>query len=264
MSDLGVLWLDQAIPHVCTDLALSSSFSSLVPSSICFTGLHRWCFTDQLESGGLHGEIRQPWVRIQGDERERYEGLGFFFGSPLVVQDVVDGLQEEGEGVKRLVLAGVIGEEGSPARDRKDISKWIDALLCNLNENVGWKFALCSMENKICDVVLHDFRLSSGSALILQLSSLASTSSSGSALLEESCINTATELIGDSVIDSADTRTNLSRLPKEGLRPAALAPADNPDRIPVRAGFARVRTRLGLSVSKQMKTKEKPCLYMEL
>ncbi|KAL7618177.1 twinkle homolog protein, chloroplastic/mitochondrial [Lactuca sativa] len=28
-------------------------------------------------------------------------------------------------------------------------SEWIDALLCNLNENVGWKFALCSMENKV-------------------------------------------------------------------------------------------------------------------
>lgn len=28
-------------------------------------------------------------------------------------------------------------------------SEWIDALLCNLNERVGWKFALCSMENKV-------------------------------------------------------------------------------------------------------------------
>lgn len=28
-------------------------------------------------------------------------------------------------------------------------SEWIDALLCNLCENVGWKFALCSMENKV-------------------------------------------------------------------------------------------------------------------
>lgn len=28
-------------------------------------------------------------------------------------------------------------------------SEWIDALLCNLNESVGWKFALCSMENKV-------------------------------------------------------------------------------------------------------------------
>ncbi|XP_052116080.1 twinkle homolog protein, chloroplastic/mitochondrial [Arachis duranensis] len=34
-------------------------------------------------------------------------------------------------------------------------SEWIDALLCNINEIAGWKFALCSMENKvsyfICD-----------------------------------------------------------------------------------------------------------------
>ncbi|XVE89437.1 hypothetical protein DITRI_Ditri19aG0201300 [Diplodiscus trichospermus] len=30
-------------------------------------------------------------------------------------------------------------------------SEWIDALLCNLNESVGWKFALCSMENKVRD-----------------------------------------------------------------------------------------------------------------
>lgn len=29
-------------------------------------------------------------------------------------------------------------------------SEWIDALLCNLNHSVGWKFALCSMENKVC------------------------------------------------------------------------------------------------------------------
>ncbi|CAI9760049.1 unnamed protein product [Fraxinus pennsylvanica] len=29
-------------------------------------------------------------------------------------------------------------------------SEWIDALLCNLNRSVGWKFALCSMENKVC------------------------------------------------------------------------------------------------------------------
>ncbi|KAH9627398.1 hypothetical protein KSS87_001237, partial [Heliosperma pusillum] len=28
-------------------------------------------------------------------------------------------------------------------------SEWIDALVCNLNQNVGWKFALCSMENKV-------------------------------------------------------------------------------------------------------------------
>ncbi|KAJ7969205.1 twinkle-like protein, chloroplastic/mitochondrial [Quillaja saponaria] len=28
-------------------------------------------------------------------------------------------------------------------------SEWIDALICNLNESVGWKFALCSMENKV-------------------------------------------------------------------------------------------------------------------
>ncbi|KAJ6805333.1 twinkle-like protein, chloroplastic/mitochondrial [Iris pallida] len=27
-------------------------------------------------------------------------------------------------------------------------SEWIDALLCNINETVGWTFALCSMENK--------------------------------------------------------------------------------------------------------------------
>ncbi|KAK7246188.1 hypothetical protein RIF29_41048 [Crotalaria pallida] len=28
-------------------------------------------------------------------------------------------------------------------------SEWIDALLCNLNQNAGWRFALCSMENKV-------------------------------------------------------------------------------------------------------------------
>ncbi|KAK2994893.1 hypothetical protein RJ640_024601, partial [Escallonia rubra] len=28
-------------------------------------------------------------------------------------------------------------------------SEWIDALCCNLSESVGWKFALCSMENKV-------------------------------------------------------------------------------------------------------------------
>ncbi|CAA7014244.1 unnamed protein product [Microthlaspi erraticum] len=30
-------------------------------------------------------------------------------------------------------------------------SEWIDALLCNLNHSVGWKFALCSMENRVRD-----------------------------------------------------------------------------------------------------------------
>ncbi|ESQ33789.1 hypothetical protein EUTSA_v10006950mg [Eutrema salsugineum] len=30
-------------------------------------------------------------------------------------------------------------------------SEWIDALLCNLNHSVGWKFSLCSMENKVRD-----------------------------------------------------------------------------------------------------------------
>ncbi|XP_059072802.1 twinkle homolog protein, chloroplastic/mitochondrial isoform X2 [Cryptomeria japonica] len=30
-------------------------------------------------------------------------------------------------------------------------SEWIDALLCNLNHHQGWKFALCSMENKVAD-----------------------------------------------------------------------------------------------------------------
>eukprot|EP00268_Persea_americana_P015776 TRINITY_DN17418_c0_g1_i1.p1 TRINITY_DN17418_c0_g1~~TRINITY_DN17418_c0_g1_i1.p1 ORF type:complete len:692 (-),score=109.74 TRINITY_DN17418_c0_g1_i1:429-2504(-) len=28
-------------------------------------------------------------------------------------------------------------------------SEWIDALLCNINRSVGWKFVLCSMENKV-------------------------------------------------------------------------------------------------------------------
>ncbi|KAL0912329.1 hypothetical protein M5K25_018293 [Dendrobium thyrsiflorum] len=28
-------------------------------------------------------------------------------------------------------------------------SEWIDALMCNINENYGWTFALCSMENKV-------------------------------------------------------------------------------------------------------------------
>ncbi|GAB4852235.1 hypothetical protein Ancab_016427 [Ancistrocladus abbreviatus] len=28
-------------------------------------------------------------------------------------------------------------------------SEWIDALICNLSESFGWKFALCSMENKV-------------------------------------------------------------------------------------------------------------------
>ena len=28
-------------------------------------------------------------------------------------------------------------------------SEWIDALLCNLNGSEGWRFALCSMENKV-------------------------------------------------------------------------------------------------------------------
>ncbi|XP_040380894.1 twinkle homolog protein, chloroplastic/mitochondrial [Oryza brachyantha] len=28
-------------------------------------------------------------------------------------------------------------------------SEWIDALLCNINDQVGWKFVLCSMENKV-------------------------------------------------------------------------------------------------------------------
>ncbi|KAK1432512.1 hypothetical protein QVD17_09409 [Tagetes erecta] len=28
-------------------------------------------------------------------------------------------------------------------------SEWIDALLCNLNRSVGWKYALCSMENNV-------------------------------------------------------------------------------------------------------------------
>ncbi|GFP95926.1 twinkle homolog protein chloroplastic/mitochondrial [Phtheirospermum japonicum] len=28
-------------------------------------------------------------------------------------------------------------------------SEWIDALLCNLNHSAGWKFALCSMENRV-------------------------------------------------------------------------------------------------------------------
>nr|XP_027087092.1 twinkle homolog protein, chloroplastic/mitochondrial-like isoform X1 [Coffea arabica] len=28
-------------------------------------------------------------------------------------------------------------------------SEWIDALLCNLNRRVGWKFAFCSMENRV-------------------------------------------------------------------------------------------------------------------
>ena len=39
-------------------------------------------------------------------------------------------------------------------------SKWIDALLCNLNETAVWKFALCSMENRVSQfMVKFDFIL---------------------------------------------------------------------------------------------------------
>ncbi|KAK1573049.1 hypothetical protein Q3G72_033084 [Acer saccharum] len=38
-------------------------------------------------------------------------------------------------------------------------SEWIDALLCNINESVGWKFALCSMENKVKFVREHARKL---------------------------------------------------------------------------------------------------------
>lgn len=37
-------------------------------------------------------------------------------------------------------------------------SEWIDALLCNLNEIAGWKFALCSMENKV-RLFIDDFKI---------------------------------------------------------------------------------------------------------
>ncbi|KAK3131064.1 hypothetical protein QOZ80_6BG0501540 [Eleusine coracana subsp. coracana] len=30
-------------------------------------------------------------------------------------------------------------------------SEWIDALMCNINDQCGWKFVLCSMENKVRD-----------------------------------------------------------------------------------------------------------------
>eukprot|EP00252_Welwitschia_mirabilis_P004837 TRINITY_DN15166_c0_g1_i1.p1 TRINITY_DN15166_c0_g1~~TRINITY_DN15166_c0_g1_i1.p1 ORF type:complete len:628 (-),score=92.37 TRINITY_DN15166_c0_g1_i1:418-2301(-) len=30
-------------------------------------------------------------------------------------------------------------------------SEWVDALMCNLNKNVGWRFILCSMENMVRD-----------------------------------------------------------------------------------------------------------------
>lgn len=33
-------------------------------------------------------------------------------------------------------------------------SEWIDALLCNLNRSVGWKFVLCSMENKVSLLII--------------------------------------------------------------------------------------------------------------
>lgn len=36
-------------------------------------------------------------------------------------------------------------------------SEWIDALLCNLNHSVGWKFALCSMENKVIFYIMYFF-----------------------------------------------------------------------------------------------------------
>ncbi|CAK9136378.1 unnamed protein product [Ilex paraguariensis] len=50
-------------------------------------------------------------------------------------------------------------------------SEWIDALLCNLNERVGWKFALCSMENKTVGLMGWSCRLWLGSGqYILALS----------------------------------------------------------------------------------------------
>ncbi|KAI3518393.1 hypothetical protein L1887_07075 [Cichorium endivia] len=64
---------------------------------------------ETFSSGGARGISFPPGSRdatgtsvatlLQSNERERYDGLGFFSGNPLVVQEVADRLQERNEGV---------------------------------------------------------------------------------------------------------------------------------------------------------------------
>lgn len=58
-------------------------------------------------------------------------------------------------------------------------SEWIDALICNLNESSGWKFALCSMENQVSSIC-HQ------SVIFFRLGSLASYLSKGQIELNRS------------------------------------------------------------------------------
>lgn len=50
------------------------------------------------------------------------------------------------DGLYRIVPGELTIVTGVPNSGK---SEWIDALLCNINEREGWKFALCSMENKV-------------------------------------------------------------------------------------------------------------------
>lgn len=59
------------------------------------------------------------------------------------------GFAAEGRSAARVAVQVVPGElsivTGVPNSGK---SEWIDALLCNLAEQCGWSFAMCSMEKK--------------------------------------------------------------------------------------------------------------------
>ncbi|KAF6173144.1 hypothetical protein GIB67_028442 [Kingdonia uniflora] len=76
----------------------------------------------------VEGKVALQWkLSLEEDEKSKVEEEFMFWGLEVVPGEltIVSGVPNSGK------------------------SEWIDALLCNINENVGWKFVLCSMENQV-------------------------------------------------------------------------------------------------------------------
>ncbi|KAM3193692.1 hypothetical protein ACQJBY_070362 [Aegilops geniculata] len=101
---------------------------------------------------------RVKWPKKNETEFCKDANEVLMFLGPQALKEVIEGIHGDElgiptgwkcmDGLYKVVPGELTIVTGVPNSGK---SEWIDALLCNINNQCGWKFVLCSMENKVRD-----------------------------------------------------------------------------------------------------------------
>ncbi|XP_045086924.1 twinkle homolog protein, chloroplastic/mitochondrial isoform X2 [Aegilops tauschii subsp. strangulata] len=101
---------------------------------------------------------RVKWPKKNETEFCKDANEVLMFLGPRALKEVIEGIHGDElgiptgwkcmDGLYKVVPGELTIVTGVPNSGK---SEWIDALLCNINNQCGWKFVLCSMENKVRD-----------------------------------------------------------------------------------------------------------------